>query len=75
MTEKEKMLKGMNYDSRDPELIKMYHRARRLLKRYNNLNSELAEERDLLLAELFEFKGKGVWVEPPFIATMGKIFP
>lgn len=32
MTEKEKMLNGEYYDSRDPELLTMYHRARRLLK-------------------------------------------
>lgn len=27
MTEREKMLQGMNYNSRDPELLAMYHKA------------------------------------------------
>ena len=35
MTEKEKMLRGEFYNARDPELIAMYHKARRLLNEYN----------------------------------------
>ncbi len=57
MTEKEKMLKGDYYDSRDSELIKNYHKARKLLKQYNNLDSNLFQEREQILNELFEFKG------------------
>lgn len=72
MTEKEKMLSGAHYNSRDPELIKAYHRARKLLKRYNNLDSELAEERELILSKLLEFKGRGVWIEMPFYCDYGE---
>lgn len=72
MTEKEKMLRGEHYDSRDPELIRMYHRARKLLKEYNNLDSELTEERKRVLSELFGFKGAGVWVEAPFFCDYGE---
>lgn len=72
MTEKEKMLTGDNYDSRDSELIKMYHKARTLLKEYNNLNSELILERERILNELFEFKGTGVWIETPFFCDYGE---
>ena len=72
MTEKEKMLRGEHYDSRDPELIRMYHRARRLLKKYNNLDSELTEEKERVLSELFEFKGTGVWIEAPFFCDYGE---
>lgn len=50
VTEKEKMLKGDYYDSRDSELLKMYHKARKLLKEYNNLNSELTPERERILS-------------------------
>ena len=46
MTEKEKLLAGQYYDARDPELIAMYHRARKLLKAFNNLDSELLDERE-----------------------------
>lgn len=71
MTEKEKMLQGQNYNSRDPELIAMYHRARKLLKQYNNLDSNLEEERERILSELLCFKGTGVWIEAPFFGDYG----
>ena len=72
MTEKEKMLKGDYYDSRDSELIKMYHNARKLLKEYNNLNSELIHERERILSDLFEYKASGVWIETPFFCDYGE---
>ncbi len=72
MTEKEKMLNGDYYNSRDPELISMYHNARNLLKAYNNLDSELSSERERILTELFDFKGEGVWIEAPFFCDYGK---
>ena len=61
MTEKEKMLNGDYYNSRDKELLKVYHKARQLLKEYNNLDSELIQERGKILNKLLEFKGSGVW--------------
>lgn len=66
------MLNGAPYDSRDSELLKAYHRARSLLKRYNTLDSELTRERELLLSELFEYKGPGVWIETPFFCDYGE---
>ncbi|MEX0362517.1 MAG: sugar O-acetyltransferase [Allomuricauda sp.] len=72
MTEKEKMLAGDYYNSRDLELIQMYHRARKLLKQYNNLDSERIEEREQILDELFGYKGKGVWIESPFFCDYGE---
>ncbi len=72
MTEKEKMLNGDFYNSRDPELIKIYHQARKLLKVYNNLDSEQMSDRDRILNELFEFKGQGVWIESPFFCDYGE---
>ncbi|MGX1929441.1 sugar O-acetyltransferase [Flagellimonas sp. 2504JD4-2] len=72
MTEKQKMLNGDFYDSRDPELLSMYHKARKLLQQYNNLDSELAEEREQILSELFQFKGDGVWIETPFFCDYGE---
>jgi len=71
MTEKEKMLKGEHYNSRDPELLKHYHEARGLLKAYNYLDSELLEERQRILDELLEHNGAGVWVEAPFFCDYG----
>lgn len=72
MTEKEKMLRGDFYNSRDPELIGIYHRARKLLKRYNNLDSELTDERERTLTELLGYKGPGVWIEAPFFCDYGE---
>lgn len=72
MTEKEKMLHGDYYDSRDSELIKMYHKARKLLREYNNLNSELTQERERILNKLFKYKGSGVWIETPFFCDYGE---
>ncbi len=72
MTEKEKMLNGDNYDSRDPELIAMYHHARKLLKTFNNLDSEAIAQREQLLSVLFKHKGTNVWVEAPFFCDYGK---
>ncbi|MEM7657397.1 MAG: sugar O-acetyltransferase [Bacteroidota bacterium] len=72
MTEKEKMLAGLPYLSRDPELIEMYHRARELMRAYNTLNSRNLAERERLLTELLGFKGPGVWIETPFLCDYGE---
>ena len=72
MTEKEKMLQGDTYNSRDPELLGMYHRARKLLKAYNHLDSELLDEREQLLGELLGTVGEGVWIEAPFFCDYGE---
>lgn len=72
MTEKEKMLKGLSYNSRDPELLAMYHNARKLLKQYNNLDSEDTNERDQILKDLLGLKGSGVWIEAPFFCDYGE---
>lgn len=72
MTEKQKMLNGDFYDSRDAELLQIYHRAKKLLKEYNNLDSTLLAERERILHELFEFKGNGVWIEAPFFCDYGE---
>ena len=71
MTEKEKMLQGEAYNSRDPELLGMYHRARKLLQAYNTLDSQMLEQREELLDALLEYKGKGVWIEAPFFCDYG----
>ena len=71
MTEREKMLNGDFYNSRDPELLSMYHRARKLLKEYNDLASMDAEERERILTALLGNKGAGVWIEAPFFCDYG----
>lgn len=72
MSEKEKMLNGEYYNSRAPELIALYHKARKLLHEYNHLSPERMEERDRILSQLLEYKGNGVWIEAPFFCDFGE---
>jgi maltose O-acetyltransferase len=71
MSEREKMLGGESYDSRDPELLQLAHRARALLRRYNASDSTDGAGRRALLAELFGSVGEDVWIEPPFFCEYG----
>lgn len=70
-SEREKMLAGDPYDSRDPELVAMRLRARALCQRLNVL-SPYAEpaERSALLADLFGAE-TDVYVTPPFHCDYG----
>jgi maltose O-acetyltransferase len=70
-TEREKMLAGELFNSRDPELLAMAHRARALLRRYNATESTDAEARYHLLSELLGSVGSDVWIEPPFFCDYG----
>ncbi|WP_394974614.1 sugar O-acetyltransferase [uncultured Croceitalea sp.] len=72
MTEKEKMLNGEPYNSRDPELLAQYHKARMLLKTYNELDSTALQQRAKLLERLLEKLGDGVWIEAPFFCDYGE---
>jgi maltose O-acetyltransferase len=72
MTEKEKLLSGEYYNSRDPELIEMYHRAKEILREWSALSTRDGEKRYELLRDLFVHVGKGVWIEGPFYCDYGK---
>ncbi len=72
MTEKEKMLASQLYNSRDPELIEMYHNARRLLRMFNTAESHDADAKTAALTELFGKLGKNVWIEAPFFCDYGE---
>ena len=71
-TEKEKMMAGEPYDTRDPELLEMYHKARKLMKVFNNLDSTDSIGKRKTLVELLGFIGEGVWIEPPFLCDYGE---
>lgn len=71
MSEKEKMLRGEYYNSRDRELISDYHRAKDLVQEYNSSNSKDLQRRKSLLNDLFHVVGKGVWIEAPFYCDYG----
>ncbi|MDC6389973.1 sugar O-acetyltransferase [Maribacter sp. PR1] len=71
MTEREKMLSGANYNSRDSELLEQYYYARKLLKQYNEMEANLFIERQNILKGLFEHIGNNVWIEAPFFCDYG----
>ena len=52
MTEKEKMLAGMLYDPSDPELSALLVKARKLARRYNQMDEDEPEKRTAVLREL-----------------------
>ncbi len=52
MTEKEKMLAGMLYDPSDPELSTLLVKARKLARRYNQIDEDQPEQREAVLRDL-----------------------
>lgn len=69
MTEREKMLAGHYYDSRDDELIAMYWRVREVLQKFNvNIQDR---SRMNGLRTLLEGVEPDVWIEPPFYCEYG----
>ena len=71
MTEKDKLLAGEFYNTRDPELLEMYHQAKELLKQWSDESSRNGEEKSRILQQLLGEVGKGVWIEAPFYCDYG----
>ena len=65
MTQKERMLSGLLYDSSDPELSQLRLKARRLALRYNLLDEAEETERQEILKELLPHGGKQIFLQPP----------
>jgi maltose O-acetyltransferase len=70
--ERERMLRGESYNSRDPALLATAHRARSLLAAFSAAPSTDADERQRILTDLFGEVGSGVWIEPPFFCDYGE---
>ena len=70
-SERDRMLAGEFYNSRDPELLATAHRARALLAQYNATPSTDGAARRELLVRLLGGVGEGVWIEPPFFCDYG----
>ncbi len=71
MTEREKMLAGALYDCGDPELLRQWHRAKRLVQQYNTVDSEDLEQKDAILRQLLGGYGQDLWITPPFYVDYG----
>lgn len=65
------MLDSEPYDSRDPELLSLYHKARTLILAYNSCDSRDLERRNSLLIQLLGKAEKGIWIEAPFFCDYG----
>lgn len=72
MTEKEKMLAGQLYNTRDPEIIARRYLSRDLQDRLNALPAEAHEERREILEQLLGRIDSGVWIEKPFRCNYGE---
>ena len=70
-SERERMLRGDPYDTRDPELLAMAHRARALLADYAAAPSTDFAARRAILTRLLGSVGDEVWIELPFFCDYG----
>lgn len=71
MKEKEKMLRGEFYDTRDPELRRLSNNAKDLMRVYNSLPAENMDLRNQILHSLFGFCGENVRVNQPIFVDYG----
>jgi maltose O-acetyltransferase len=71
LSNRELMLAGEIYDSRDPELLALAHRARELIAAFSAIPSVHGDRRTAVLKQLLGAVGDGVWVEPPFFCDYG----
>jgi maltose O-acetyltransferase len=70
-TERERMLRGETYDTRDAELLALGHRARALVASFAATPSTDLVARRTILADLLGSVGDEVWIEPPFFVDYG----
>lgn len=71
MMEREKMLNGELYNCGDKELITQWHRAKNLMREYNNLDSENLDGKDKILTQLLGGRGENLWITSPFFVDYG----
>jgi maltose O-acetyltransferase len=71
-SERERMLGGAPYNSRDEALLARAHMARALLARFAACPSTDAAQRREILEGLLGGVGADVWIEPPFFCDYGE---
>lgn len=71
MTEREKMLAGELYDCGDQELLTQWHKAKDLVRAYNQATSHDAATKAKILQELLGGQGENLWITPPFYVDYG----
>lgn len=71
MTEREKMLLGELYDCGDAELLTQWHKAKKLIRDFNQIDSENLDKKKIILNELLGGSGKNLWITAPFYVDYG----
>lgn len=71
MTEREKMLSGQIYDCGDAELLNQWHKAKNLIRDFNQVDSENLEKKKTILNELLGGSGENLWITAPFYVDYG----
>ena len=72
-TEYEKCLAGEPFvGGKDPDLLRMIRRARKLLRQLNDVEYDDAGEKERLMRELFGHVGKGVHLDIDFHCELGR---
>ena len=72
MTEREKMLAGKPYNCGDSNLMAQWHKAKSLIREYNNADSTNQERLDKILNQLLGRRGKNLWITAPFFCDYGE---
>lgn len=70
-SQKDRMLAGDLYIADDPELAKDFHKAKRLLREYNQTTEYQEADRKKILDDLFKQSGQKIHIEPPFHTDYG----
>lgn len=72
MTEREKMLAGEIYNCGDEALINRWHEAKRLQRRYAEIDSQDRAQLNEVLDQLIGSRGENVWIAAPFFVDYGE---
>lgn len=70
MTEKEKMIKGLEYNPVSPQLVLDRDKASRILAKYNSKTFHEINMRNGLIKKLMNTTGN-FWIKPPFYCDYG----
>jgi maltose O-acetyltransferase len=72
MSERDRMLRGELYNSRDESLLATAHRTRALLAAFAATPSADGAKRRAILEQMLGGVGAEVWIEPPFFCDYGE---
>lgn len=72
MTEKEKMINGIEYQADDKELIRELNEVKDLCWEYNSLRPTLLRERNALLQQILGKADNDTFINQPFFCDYGK---